>query len=66
MCRGAWWVRRVLLGHSGSGCLVHSCEFFIGHAGVLEGAGVGDGDEFVGVHGCHVVQAGAEECDVGG
>lgn len=39
-------------------------EFFVGHAGVLGGAGVGDGDKLVGVHCCHVVQAGGEERDV--
>ena len=49
-----------LLGHGGGGGFLDSGEFFVGHAGVLGGAGVGDGDELVGVHGCHVVQAGAE------
>ena len=52
------------MGHGGGGCFLDSGEFFVCHAGVLGGAGVGDGDELVGVHGCHVVQAGGEECDV--
>ena len=58
---GGWMGRWVLLGHGHSGGFLDAGEFFVGHAGVLACAGVGDGDELIRVHGCHVLQARLEK-----